>query len=137
MLFRRQKLTSFEVVTLRLSGMHRLNEYEITREGDVARFVRYDLLLGPDGERRIPRVRAERPAAEVLAVLDRCGVMRWDGFHGAHPRGVLDGVMFRFAATVNEGRVIAAAGSQHFPPHFHDLRDYIEATLREAATDDD
>ena len=131
-MFFHRKLESFDVATLHLSGMRFICDYEITREGETAVLIRYDHRFGPEGEQRVPRVRAERPFAEALEVFNRCGVLEWDGFNGPHPRGVLDGTMFRFTL-VSEGReIVTASGSQNFPRHFYDLREYITTTLRES-----
>lgn len=121
MLFCR-KLTSFDTAVLCLSGMRAVRTYEITREGDVALFV-----CRETGDR------AERPLAEVLAVFNRCGVLRWDGFSGRHPRGLLDGTMFRFTLTADGKEVVTATGSQNFPRRFYDLREYIETALHPTA----
>ena len=135
MLFARRKLGSFDVAVLHLGGMRFLCDCEITREGETAVLIRYDLRFDSGQQRRVPRVRAERPFAEVLDLFNRCGVLGWDGFHGPHPRGVLDGIVFRFTLTAEGKQIVAASGSQNFPRHFHDLRDYIETTLRESGQD--
>ena len=132
MLFGR-KLESFDVATLHLSGMRYICDYEITREGETAVLIRYDLRFEPEGDRRVPRVRAERPFEEALAVFNRCGVLGWNGFNGPHPRGVLDGIMFRFTLVSEGKKIVSASGSQNFPRRFYDLREYIETTLRPTA----
>ena len=132
MLFTRKRIVSLSRLTLRLSGSRHLVEYEMAVEGDLARFTRYDLRFDAERETRLPRESATRPAAEVVALLNRWGVLRWDGFHGRHPRSVRDGTMFRLDAIVNGDRAIHADGSQRFPRHFFELEDYIETTLRAA-----
>ncbi len=70
--------------------------------------------------------------SQMLELLNQCNIMKWDGFHGKHPRGVLDGEMFSFRAIVNEGQTIQADGSANFPEHFRDFRRMIDQMLSEA-----
>lgn len=56
-----------------------------------------------------------------INILNACFVMKWDGFYGKHPRGVLDGRMFDFSAKVNGGHSIKASGSENFPKGFREL----------------
>lgn len=130
MLFFKKPVESFEIITLRLSGMRFFCEYEIVCKGETSEISRYDFKFH-DGEReRILDTSVTRDTSEILRVLNKCGVIGWNGFHGAHPRGVLDGTMFNFDAAVNGGVRIRADGSQNFPHHFRDFRQYIEDQLR-------
>ena len=56
-----------------------------------------------------------------LELMNTCGVICWDGFHGKHPKNVKDGIMFDFRATVNDGQEIHADGSENFPKGYHDF----------------
>ncbi len=57
--------------------------------------------------------------------MKRCGVLGWDGYSGTGPRRMTDGTMFRLHAEVNGGRAVYASGSNRFPRHYHDFRDWI------------
>lgn len=130
MLFSKNEITSFEKISLELSGMRGLRSYEIFCGGDVSEIAEYVVTFEKGAKKREKVRSAVRDTEEVLGLLERCRVLKWDGFHGAHPRGVLDGIMFRLTAIVN-GREIEADGSQNFPSKFHEFRDYIEEKLRE------
>ena len=125
-----KKITSFDRLTLRLIAMRYACEYEIVCRGDGSVVTRYMMRCVPDGTEMVPEGSVDVPTDEVLRVLNDCGVSGWDGFHGQHPRGVRDGTMFRFTATVNGGEEIDADGSENFPRHFRELRDYVETKLR-------
>ena len=60
-------------------------------------------------------------------------MLSWDGFRGEHPKGVLDGTMFRMEATVNGGRRIRADGSQNFPKGYRELDAGIDEILKDKA----
>lgn len=118
-------ITSFEYVTLRVMGMRFTNEYELLMKNGKAELSQYAVRYG-SGDREDTRVlekRAECSESEALDLLNGCGVLLWNGFHGAHPRGVLDGTMFRLKAKVNGETTVTADGSQNFPKHYHDLTD--------------
>ena len=115
------KTESFETLTLTISGMRVTEEYEIINKGDRAEFSHYVHYCASEGMERRLEKRAERPVAEAIELLNACGVCGWDGFCGKHPRGVLDGEMFRLEAVINGGRIYAS-GSQNFPKGFREFR---------------
>ncbi len=117
------RIASFEIVTLRLSGMRYINDYEIVMNGENAEVSRYAVGY-PDGEesRRLEK-RAVCGEERIIDLLNGCRMLSWNGFYGKHPRGVKDGTMFSLRATVNGGIKIEASGSQNFPRHFHDFED--------------
>ena len=118
-------ITSFEYVTLRVMGMRFTNEYELLMKNGKAELSQYAVRYG-SGDREDTRVlekRAECSESEALDLLNGCGVLLWNGFHGAHPRGVLDGTMFTLKAKVNGETTVTADGSQNFPKNYHDLTD--------------
>ena len=115
------KIKSFETVTLHTSGMRHVTDYEIVMNGDEAEVSQYAVGYR-DGEKvRQLEKRAVCDRETVLQLLNGCCVLSWNGFHGRHPRGVRDGTMFTFRATVNGGEKISADGSQNFPKHFRDF----------------
>ena len=56
-----------------------------------------------------------------MKLLNDCELTAWDGFHGKHPSGVKDGIMFSLQATVNNGRKIKAEGSGKFSEAFQGI----------------
>ncbi|MBR4799894.1 MAG: hypothetical protein IK047_06530 [Clostridia bacterium] len=129
---KRGKIKSFEKVTLHTSGMRFVLDDEIVMKDGKAAVTRYSVRYDGHEDVRTPEESAECSEEEVLKILNDCKMLSWNGFHGAHPRGVLDGTMFRLEATVNGGETIRAEGSQNFPKHYHDFTDWIYATLRRA-----
>ena len=125
-----EKIASFEIVTLRLSGMRFTREYEIVMKGKDAEIVEYNIRYGK-GEERVPERKTVCSTDRVLKLLNDCELVSWDGFAGKHPIGVKDGIMFSLKATVNGDRKISAHGSENFPKHFRELRDGLNAILRQ------
>lgn len=124
-MFDKEKIISFERITLRLSGMRMTEEYETTAEDDRARLCRYAVLYSDGEDRRRLEESVITDTAAVIGILNDCNIMRWDGFVGKNPPFVLDGVMFTFEAAVNNGRVIRASGSNNFPKHFNTFRNFL------------
>lgn len=127
-----RRIESFEVVVLRLSGMRGVSEYEIVALDGSAKLTECGVRFSGEKEERIPKRSVICPAEDVLGLLNRCRILSWDGFHGKHPRGVKDGKIFSFSATVNGGKTVRAAGSQDFPSHFSDFTDGLNAALSDA-----
>lgn len=125
------RIESFESVLLHTSGMRGSVDYEIVDRDGCAEVTEYQIRYGGDEPERVPSRKASRSVEEVLELLNDCGVLRWDGFLGPHPKGVLDGVMFTFKATVNGGRTLYASGSQNFPRHYREFTDGLYGFLRE------
>lgn len=126
-MFKRETVASFSEVRLRLSGMRITEVYEILCRGGAAELSLYRLSYENHEENYHLQQRVTAPAGDIIELLNRCGVIRWDGFYGKNPRGVRDGTMFRFSATVNGERKISADGSNNFPKHYRDFT----AALRE------
>lgn len=117
------RIENFEVVTLRVSTMRNVSEYEMLMKDGKAEVSCYSIRFTQSKDERVLEKRVSVDEAEALKLLNDCGVLSWDGFHGAHPRGVTDGTMFNLHATVNGGKKIYATGSQNFPRHYRDLTD--------------
>lgn len=117
------RIENFEVVTLRVSAMRNVSEYEIVMKDGKAEVSYFSIRFTQSKDERVLEKRVSVDEAEALKLLNDCGVLSWDGFHGAHPRGVTDGTMFNLHATVNGGKKIYATGSQNFPRHYRDLTD--------------
>ena len=126
-----EKITSFEIVTLRLSGMRFTTEYEIVMKDQEAEVVKYEIRYRKEeGKTRVPVSKAVCSADRMLTLLNACELVSWDGFHGAHPKDVRDGIMFSLKATVNGARKIEADGSENFPNHFRELWNGLDSILR-------
>ena len=123
------RIDTFEVVTLRVSTMRNVAEYEIVMKDGKAEVSRYSIRFTHSEDERVLEKRVEVDEAYALKLLNDCGVLAWDGFHGSHPRGVTDGTMFNLHATVNGGKKIYATGSQNFPRHYRDLTDGLYEIL--------
>ena len=124
-----ETISSFEIVTLRLSGMRFTTEYEIMMKDRGAEVVEYAIRYEKEEDRRLPQRKTVCSAERILKLLNDCELISWDGFHGRHPKHVRDGIMFSLQATVNGDRKIRAEGSENFPKHFRELRDGLHAIL--------
>lgn len=123
------KIRTFEIVTLRTSGMQPTVEYEITNDGGRAEVSQYAVEYRDGETTRRPERRVVCDMATVIGLLNKCRLLSWDGFCGEHPRYVKDGTMFTLSATVNGGKEIHATGSQNFPRHYHDFADGLREIL--------
>lgn len=132
MFFKNEKLTSFEVITLHLSGMRFICEYEIVMKDNLAEISEYGIRYHEGEDERILRRRTTCEESEVIKLLNDCKFMSWDGFYGSHPKGVLDGTMFHLDAIVNGDKKIHASGSENFPKHFRELEDWFYQVLKDA-----
>jgi len=115
-----REITSCERITLRISGMRSTTEYMVTG-GEPEALSLYRISYAGDKEVRTLEKSAALRGAQLIGLLDSCGVARWDGFHGAHPKHVSDGEMFTFTAVVNGGVTIRADGSANFPRGYHEF----------------
>ena len=114
-------IISFDIVTLRESGMRCTAEYEIVVKDGKAEVSQYSIRYSKDKDQRILKKRAECSIDDVLKLFNDCRLLSWNGFDGPHPRGVCDGIMTTFKASVNDGKKIYASGSQNFPRHYRDF----------------
>lgn len=72
----------------------------------------------------------------LCALLGDCRINEWAGFRGANPPDVLDGSSMGFQATLPDGSVITASGSNNFPPNYRRFSDALaELLLTEQITD--
>lgn len=124
-----KKIDSFEKITLNLSGMRYMTEFELLMKDGKAEVSQYGFKFVPGKDQRVLQKRVTCDAQTALELLNGCNVLSWDGFYGAHPRGVKDGTMFTLKATVNEGKSIYASGSQNFPRNFDEFTDGLHKIL--------
>ena len=134
-MFKHENITSFSEIKLRLSGMRITEVYEILCLGDEAEISLYWLSYENHKDNYHLRQRATVPADDMIDLMNRCGVLKWDGFSGKNPPHVRDGTMFTFTAMVNDGRRIYADGSNNFPKHYRDFTDALYRMLEENAND--
>ena len=126
---RQIEIQSFDTVTLEVIGMRFHETYEIINEPPYATVSRYRNVF-IDGEDRLELdCMVTCDSREILELLQSCSVEKWDGFHGKHPKGVKDGIMFNFMAVVNDGLEIRAEGSENFPDHFLEFRGALDKLL--------
>jgi len=124
-------ITDIENLTLRLSGMRLTEEYELIVNGDKTEISYYTISYANAAEERILKKRTERDTKTVIDALNGFRLIKWDGFHGKHPKGVLDGTTFHITATLNGGQKLSAGGSQNFPKHFHELEEWLYTVLKD------
>jgi hypothetical protein len=130
-IFGKETITSFENVTLRISGMRAASEYVIVMKDGMAELSEYNGFHQDEGDAGTPRKRVTCGADRVLKLMNGCGLLSWDGFHGKHPKGVRDGTAFILKAAVNGGKTIFAHGSQNFPAHYREFTDGVRDILND------
>lgn len=128
-------VTSFETVTLTLHTMRGSYVYEISNEAGRVEIGRYREVFSGEKTDLIPEQSASCDTQTFIDLMNLCGVIRWDGFHGKHPKNVLDGTMFNFTASVNNGQKISADGSANFPKGYHEFVRALNEMLAECKTD--
>ena len=126
------EIQRFDTVTLEVIGMRFHDTYEIVNEPPYATVSRYRNVF-IDGEDRLELdCMVTCDSREILKLLQSCSVGKWDGFHGKHPKGVRDGIMFNFVAVVNDGQIIRADGSENFPKGYTTFEQALNALLSAA-----
>ncbi len=128
---RNGKIGSFDIITLRETGMRGSTEYEIVMKDDKAEVSFYWIKYTQGKDCRVLDRRAVCSVETVIGLLNDCNILSWNGFVGKHPKGVLDGIMFTFEAIVDQGEKIYAHGSENFPKHYRDLRNGLYEILND------
>ncbi|MBE6572698.1 MAG: hypothetical protein E7656_10660 [Ruminococcaceae bacterium] len=117
----KKTVSSVESMSLVRRGMRGGTEYKIEVDGEKTKILRYREVYA-DGQINLePEASAVVDTVEFVELVNNCGVIRWDGFHGKHPKNVHDGEMFRFSACVNGDKTIEADGSANFPKGYNDF----------------
>ena len=130
-----KNITSAETMTLTVRGMRGSYVYKFEGEGDATELRRYREIYR-DGEDELVLESSVPCSVQMMIDLaNTCSILRWDGFHGKHPKNVSDGIMFRFEATVNGGQTIHAEGSANFPRGYHEFVRALNAMLAEHEND--
>ena len=130
MMFTRTKIVSVQELRLHLNTMRSETEYELVQAEEGLQLTLYAFRYTDGEKRRYTEKTVSCDQETVLALLNDCSIASWNGFHGKHPHGVLDGTVFRFNALVNDGVSIQAEGSQNFPGHFQELRQGLSSLLQ-------
>ena len=126
------QIDSFEKLVLHISGMRGSTEYEAIALGEAVE-LSYYMFRYTEGGAEPERVLDTQVAVSLDEFSDKlkeCGADRWNGFHGSHPKGVLDGEMFTLELSVNGGETISADGSANSPKGLSDLRRWMDERLR-------
>ena len=129
-MFRKEQIISFSEIKLKVSGMRLTRIYEIIPQNNTAQISLYRTDCEGGKDNCIPEKKKTVPLDKMLDIINRCDILKWDGFNGKNPPGVLDGTMFTFMATVNETKKIYASGSNNFPKHYRDFVDAVNEILR-------
>ena len=128
-------VTSVETMTLTLRGMRGSYVYKFEGEADTPELRRYREAYRNGEDELVLEASAPCGAETMIELMNVCGILRWDGFHGKHPKNVKDGIMFRFDAAVNGGQTIFAEGSANFPKGYHEFVRSLDAMLAEQEND--
>ncbi len=119
-----ETVTSIETMTLIRRGMRGGTVLEFVLDGDHTELRCYREVISAGGTTLVPEASVVVEEQVMAELMNRCGILRWDGFHGKHPRRVLDGIVFTFTASVNGGQTVRADGSANFPGGY---REFVQA----------
>ena len=114
-------ITSAETMTLTLRGMRGGYVYKFEDGGDTSELRRYREVYRDVEDKLILESSVPCDAQTMIELMNTCGILHWNGFHGKHPKHVSDGIMFRFDAAVNGGQTVKADGSENFPKGYHEF----------------
>ena len=131
MIIKKPLVTSFTEISLDISGMRSADEYVIKCNGSKSELAHYIKVYINGEDRRELKNSVTVNTESVISVLNNCCVMRWNGFNGKNPRGVLDGYMFRFTALLNDEAKVYASGSNNYPCRYREFKDWLYKTLNE------
>jgi len=131
----RETITSIETMTLTLQGMRFCHVYKIANEDGKTELRRFRKEYANGVDTLELEASAVCDIADLIELMNTCGVICWDGFHGKHPKNVRDGIMFDFRAAVNAGQEIRADGSANFPDGYHEFVRELNSMLAEHEDD--
>ena len=127
----RKTVTSIESMTLTLQGMRGANVYEIAEVDGKTELRRFRKVYSNVEDILELEASATCDTKDFIELMNNCSVIRWDGFHGKHPKNVMDGIMFDFTATVNGGQTIHADGSANYPKGYNEFVRELNKMLAE------
>ncbi|MBR2976952.1 MAG: hypothetical protein IKC50_01580 [Oscillospiraceae bacterium] len=122
-------------MTLTLRGMRGGHVYKFDGEGNATELRRYREAYSGGEDELVLESSVPCGVQTMIELMNTCGILRWDGFHGKHPKNLSDGIMFRFEATVNGGQEIFADGSANYPKGYHEFVRALDAMLAEQEND--
>ncbi len=122
-------VTSVEGMTLTLNGMR--GEWVYQFDGDTEELRRCRVVYSDGEDELLPEASMFCSKQTMLDLFSTSEIQHWNGFHGEHPKNVLDGIMFHFEAAVNEGQIIVADGSANYPKGYHDFVRTLNEMLAE------
>ena len=125
-------VTSVETMTLTLRGMRGGHVYKFEGEGDAAELRRYREVYSGGEDELVLKSNVPCSMQTMIELMNTCGILSWDGFHGKHPKNVSDGIMFDFTANVSGGQTIHADGSANFPKGYHEFVRTLDEMLAES-----
>ena len=120
----------FTSIALKEMGMRGSQIYEILPKDNEAEISLYDIIIVDRKDQKRLAKQATCDKQIILGLLNDFGILSWDGFHGKHPKGVLDGIMFDFNAVI-DNKTIHADGSENFPKNYKVFRHKIQEILWE------
>ena len=130
----KEQVESVESMTLTLRGMRGGTVYKFDAESNHTELRYYcEKYSGEETILELERSIACDPQT-MICLMNTCDVIKWNGFHGKHPKNVHDGIMFRFEATVNEGQTILADGSENFPKGYREFVRTLDEMLSKSTT---
>ncbi len=124
-----EEISSFDEINVHISGMRFTKEYEIINKGEDTKISLYNMNYSDGEEKRILEKTAETGTEEFIEFLNFCNFGSWNGFYGEHPKNVRDGIMFNLTATINEGEILRAEGSENFPDGYRDFIKELDRLL--------
>ena len=130
-----EPIVSVEAVTLTLRGMRGGTVYKFETETDPPKLCRYRERYSAEENYLELEKDILCTSEEMIVLMNTCGISRWDGFHGKHPKNVSDGIMFRLDAAVNGGQTITADGSANFPKGYHEFVRTLDEMLAKGEAD--
>lgn len=128
-------IETVESMTITQQGMRGTYVYEIEVEKDRTVLNLFSEVFRDGADVRKLKKSAVVDTATFVALMNSCKAYKWNGFHGEHPKNVLDGIMFQFTASVNGGKSIRADGSANFPDGYKDLVRAIDQMLAESQSE--
>ncbi len=125
----KKNVDTVEMINLTLNGMRGSFVYKISNEAGKTELSRYRKKFS--GEETVLELEKSVicDTKTFVELMNNCGVICWDGFHGKHPRNVSDGIMFNFTATVNGNQTINADGSANFPKGYREFVRELDSML--------
>ncbi len=128
----KKSVVTFEKMTLTQRGMRGGTVYGIENKDGQVELKRYREVYSGEETALEPEASAVCDAEAFVGLMNDCNVMRWNGFHGKHPKNVSDGIMFSFKAAVNGGESISADGSANFPKGYKEFVNALDGMLAES-----